>query len=475
MTTTIGKMQWCLKCSKACKLGTSYKCVECKHYQSQHCSAKPQTSADATAVLSNKAATLIQSAARGKQARTLVNTMKQQEAKQAAASSSATDKPKPQSFNFALRTVTSLHGIAWQSAVRAVKMSASGSQGVFFVELDEGKQAGRAALVVKASREIAPEIYTALMAKRCGIDAPRMRIVQRQSTEGIALFKALRAKDPYNVDWKLKAKYLLVMDLLHGDSLWDMAPSQLKALLKKHGAGMMRGLGAMCAFDMLMQYSDRAPFIANNKGNGGNILFDKSNGNVLAMDSGVMCIRIKYAANYATKVATTLRALFKAPHTTLLAGTKKIQNMFAEVMAPITDADALLIQAGVRDWVAKYGATLRTADLMAPKRALEQIPNLLGVDAIRPEFFELMLLLYRRKGELVAEDGKTPSSIEAIIKEAVSNVATRKNGAGAGTATESKSNATSTTNSTAAAAAAAVKQDAAKGIAALDAMYSAIE
>lgn len=64
----------------------------------------------------------------------------------------------------------------WETATRAWT-STEGASGVIFIEVISG------ILVIKGSSRIAEEVYASILARRVGIQAPKMRIIEYTSNE----------------------------------------------------------------------------------------------------------------------------------------------------------------------------------------------------------------------------------------------------------------------------------------------------
>jgi hypothetical protein len=198
-----------------------------------------------------------------------------------------------------------IHNVNWAACV-GVERSDAGSEGILFVELD-----GKKAVCVKSPVKAAAEMYGTMLCQRLSLRCPQMRLVGPRSEEHSLIVNSLKAMDAKRpeverkVHTMLKSSHLLlVVEYVQGVELADKFPphsenwtrgafglpsDKTSGQLNFDGKGVLRFLGAVAAFDMMINNFDRLPCIWDNRGNPGNIMFT-GDGHPNSIDNMVCCI-----------------------------------------------------------------------------------------------------------------------------------------------------------------------------------------
>jgi len=169
-----------------------------------------------------------------------------------------------------------------------------------------------------------------------------MRVVERAASEGSALFDALIALDSSKpaAERKVhqmlsKAPLFLVIEYLPAIELanrfpplsaeWSQQvfganPNGMHVSLNDGGKMVLRFLGSVLAFDMLVNNFDRLPCIWSNAGNPGNIMFS-DNGEPIAIDNMPCCLQAgvesqkQVLEEYMERVKRLARSVAASPDT----------------------------------------------------------------------------------------------------------------------------------------------------------------
>lgn len=222
--------------------------------------------------------------------------------------------PPPYVYHFPHGEVTPvkhLETVNWSTCI-GVQRSDAGSEGVLFVEL-QGKQA----VVVKAPLYVVSEMFGNVLCGRLGVMCPNVRLVASSSPEGKLLVEFLVKADAWRnpeerkVQAMLSARPLfLVIEYVQARDLaswfgpeshaWSKAvfglgPSDSPGLLSHHGKEVLRSLGALVAFDLIINNFDRLPCVWDNKGNASNLMFANASAEPLSIDNMVFCIAPEHA------------------------------------------------------------------------------------------------------------------------------------------------------------------------------------
>ena len=201
-------------------------------------------------------------------------------------------------------------------------------------------------VVVKASSTLGAELYGAVLAKRIGVAAPGMRIINRQSREGTDVLNNMIMKEPRVKDYLSQPLFILmeyVKGVVLGDVILDSgnirneSPDRNKFVYDKFGdpprslhdvgRNNLLQFGRMIGLDFITNNFDRFPVVWNNNGNPGNVMFygnteedgvaEEVANRIVAIDNMTSCIsRSKFKAEYdayADKTSNVLTALFQDP------------------------------------------------------------------------------------------------------------------------------------------------------------------
>jgi len=310
--------------------------------------------------------------------------------------------------------------IDWSKVV-GVQRSSAGSVGVFFVHLKhEGTDR---AVVIKASSDLAGELFSTMLALKLGIPAPFVKVVSRASDEGKALYQ--RCLDvhtnPVEVESVLCKKTILIREYLQGKTLDSIRSEAFRDCinLPLRRESLLRQVGEVAAFDLLLNNIDRMPLAADNRGNPANIMLDCEQGRLIALDNGICSINKENVASYLDKCAGILRSIFVAQEKfpdMADAHTKYLQEVLEGWTGICLGDDSFkYIREGLLDLVSRAGQ-LKTSTLMEMKADLEAFdPDMIGLHTIQDYFLEAMLLLFR---EVPLHD----VSGEEILEKALQNL-----------------------------------------------------
>lgn len=356
----------------------------------------------------------------------------------------ALQTPPPYAYKFPHKDVEPLEDINyvnWATCV-GVERSDAGSEGILFVELD-----GKKAVCVKSPVKAAAEMYGTMLCQRLSLRCPQMRLVGPRSEEHSLIvnsLKALDAKRP-EVERKVHAMLesshlLLVVEYIQGVELADQFPPQSEkwtrgalglpsdktnGQLNSEGKGVLRFLGAVAAFDMIINNFDRLPCIWNNSGNPGNIMFT-GNGHPNSIDNMVCCIPLsneELLSPYLCLIEQVVYAVAAAPdkeHPQFMRIRKFLRDGCVEghgwpgLGAEVGEEGTLEIQRGFIDCVRSvvYGnghneaLTIQELEDFV-QYLLEYLPDnvseseakeehLLGFEAIEPKFFDRVLHAFKQ-------------------------------------------------------------------------------
>jgi predicted protein tyrosine phosphatase len=195
----------------------------------------------------------------------------------------------------------SLFRLPWHRIDR-VCTSSAGSAGVVFCRC-AGKGGG--SFVVKGCGTVAQEMYAAQLARVLGVPAPRTRVLSWPGRPWQLLQEHIKRHlrqqqglehTQRKVLKELDRPHILVMDLLVGAvGLDELSPPEL-GRARANGAApiILRGVGAICALDVLLNNSDRLPLLWDNAGNPANLMLDK--GGIMSSSSSAAAERTPPAA-----------------------------------------------------------------------------------------------------------------------------------------------------------------------------------
>ena len=295
----------------------------------------------------------------------------------------------------------------WSSIINIGK-SVEGTEGVFFVKFPKNF-----VVVVKASSTLGAELYGAVLAKRIGVAAPGMRIINRQSREGTDVLNNMIMKEPRVKDYLSQPLFILmeyVKGVVLGDVILDSgnirneSADRNKFVLDKFGdpprslhdvgRNNLLQFGRMIGLDFITNNFDRFPVVWNNNGNPGNVMFygnmeedgvaEEVANRIVAIDNMTSCIsRSKFKAEYdayADKTSTVLAALFQDP-TSINDAFNRVR-MFLENGVPnggwpglhidIGETGVKIVQEGFLESLAAVG-DMEKNELYNVKEALENL------------------------------------------------------------------------------------------------------
>lgn len=290
-------------------------------------------------------------------------------------------------FNFATASPREdVATIDWSSEVRGVERSEAGAEGVFFVETTKG------AVVLKGSRSMAGECFSALLGLELGIFSPQWRIIATGAGEGTAMVKFLGEADPSGrVTVNLKAQtHVLLKGYLPGVNFGQLKANRAievfgpPGMLSKGGAERCREIGRILALDVLCNNGDRFPLIWENRGNPGNVMLAHGCGQAVSIDSQIQPIDgTSHPAEleaYLARVRELTVALKAAGDASECAAFKSVREKIAEYCGhDLGDRGTLAMQEGFRAAV----ATPRCTALEAWRNAFQELkPAVVGLEGL---------------------------------------------------------------------------------------------
>ncbi|KAL4430099.1 hypothetical protein ABPG74_013546 [Tetrahymena malaccensis] len=249
-------------------------------------------------------------------------------------------------FNYATRPVPSIRKFDWEG-IKAVAISQSGSQGVIFIESDDG------AIVVKGSQDAAVDYFLYKLKRILNVNVPQMRVIRWYDNEFKKIIRNLEKATfcdetlGRRVTSRIDMAYLQIQEYIPGISIQGMGPHRA-ALVFDHITPESRDrlirLGMIIAFDTLINNSDRYPLLWDNEGNPDNIIVkmkttflnkteqlrDPNNltfdyGKFYALDSGLSCVNskseqgLRALSKYYIKLENFLNDLFLDMKSVMLA------------------------------------------------------------------------------------------------------------------------------------------------------------
>jgi len=196
-----------------------------------------------------------------------------------------------------------------------------------------GELPAKQAVCVKAPSKIAAEMFGTMLCDRLRIRCPWMRIFRTDDETGRRMVDGLIAADQRNPknDRKAssmleRAKFVLVIEYLKGFELADKFPSDVEwsnavfglphSTLSANGSEVLRFLGSILVFDILVNNFDRLPCIWDNKGNPGNVMFTGYNSEPIGIDNMVNCFHSdnrEFIDRYLARVGHTVETLANSP------------------------------------------------------------------------------------------------------------------------------------------------------------------
>jgi len=295
--------------------------------------------------------------------------------------------------------------VSWSSAI-GVKSSNEGTSGVFFVEVkDQG------ALVIKGSSTIGADMFSSCLAEYLGIRTPQSRVVSYLNTnEWDPMVQQL---------WKLEATnngdgrgsklskcllrpFLILQEFIPGVQFDQFNTENSKLLLQSH---VLKDIGSLIAFDMLINNWDRLPFIWKNDGNPKNIIFDLNQSLIYGIDNSITSIDITiFSSNfqsYKREVDSALNQIFDNPNKES-TNTKRVRD-FIKLYSGIDigEIGCVQIQLGIIETV-KQASKLQVQEIERMKANVEGelmptmdllgiSPDIVGINKINIQFLSSIL------------------------------------------------------------------------------------
>jgi hypothetical protein len=189
-----------------------------------------------------------------------------------------------------------------------------------------------ACIYLKAGLRIAAEAYAGQMAQHIGIHSPDIEIIERNTQVWEQLQSAIRSFLDGHEDESEAAASLIVFDILSSGRVIACVSGVIgveflsidknmfkKTILEKQWIE----IGALIAFDMITNNSDRFPSpVWENNGNGGNVIFETlaSETRVVGIDHTPVMLKEEERDDYIQNLKNALIDLLKvAPENTLCA------------------------------------------------------------------------------------------------------------------------------------------------------------
>jgi hypothetical protein len=168
--------------------------------------------------------------------------------------------------------------------VKGVERAAGGSEGLFFVD-----HVNSGAIIVKRSKALGSEIFCTLLALRLGVRTPFTRVISSTAKDGLRMLTTLVKKDTLGrvASTLYEQNHLILMQYQAGVAIGSAPHDRLVAALQGDN---LRRIGAIMAFDVLVNNVDRLPLIWDHQGNAGNLMIDDDNEPV-AIDGQLVGLR----------------------------------------------------------------------------------------------------------------------------------------------------------------------------------------
>lgn len=196
--------------------------------------------------------------------------------------------------------------------------SSGGSGGILRVNLKHGP----AGIYLKAGIRVAAEAFAAELAERIDVLTPKMQLMERDTPEWLQTQEAIRSFLDLQADESDAAANMIVFDLIssgrvmasvsaiEGIEFLNLDPSLFK---KSVSETQMKEIGALIAFDMVINNSDRFPSpIWDNSGNGGNVIFETvgSESHFVGIDHTPVMLNVEDRTDYIEKLRNVFVDLF---------------------------------------------------------------------------------------------------------------------------------------------------------------------
>jgi hypothetical protein len=174
--------------------------------------------------------------------------------------------------------------------------------------------------------------------------------------------------------------------------------------LTPQGRQILHDIGELAAFDVLLNNSDRLPFVADNEGNPGNLMFSTTDGSVLSLDNLVVQIdpfkNPDALKSYITTVSHVIKNLIEKPRVPLPA-VKKIETFIhSHSNYKLFSEGCVEIQKGILSFIDSCGS-IELDDIKEIKKTIEEIgTDIVGLSDIGEEYLEIMLQVFKKKGQV---------------------------------------------------------------------------
>ena len=181
---------------------------------------------------------------------------------------------KLRKFNYGIQSIEDLNNINWGKIV-ALEMSDDGSEGVIFVETENG------AFVIKGSSDPAIEYFSYHLLTNLKIKTPQQRILEYSHVDFQTMIIAIdRASyiDPtikQRVRSRLDRPFIMLMEYIPGYSIGNIGTVKTKAAFDPsfpESRDRLIRMGIIIATDCFLNNSDRIPLIWKNEGNSENLI-----------------------------------------------------------------------------------------------------------------------------------------------------------------------------------------------------------
>lgn len=366
------------------------------------------------------------------------------------------------SFDFDSREpLPSLHSpeIDWSTA-EGVQRSEGGSEGVFFIGLPEQR-----AVVLKGSMSLAGELFYSLLARRLGIRVPDFRLVtpvQLEAAEGgrdrgsvlaeTGMSRKLLELDAQHPLYRhvqssgvLRRWYVMLQEFIPGNSLTQLKEEETETVFgtegQLSGAGrtVLRDIGRMIGLDLFCHNTDRLPFIADNRGNPANLMFQRRTKQLVPIDNVASPIRDD--SPLFQRYLTEVQQLLSGSDHQVLKRCRRVRDLIFEHSGFDIDASGVATRdaaaeeeeddsppvveyiIGSKEIRAGFFAFLESLDGVELAEILELCDLLrsggagaTGAERMNPVFFGSLLLLCQHRGVL-PESTKTLQDLVAKVTE----------------------------------------------------------
>lgn len=159
------------------------------------------------------------------------------------------------------------------NSVKSVHRSKSGSLGVYFAVLKNG----RTIALKPPAHSMASEVVASVTAIALGVYTPKFFVLRNNNDYSYDMLECLKAVDPSKA---IVARLFDQAFIIHKEYIRGCIISDLPVYFPKfsfeseEGKQLLQDMGKMLALDIFMNNSDRLPLIWNNQGNAGNVFVE---------------------------------------------------------------------------------------------------------------------------------------------------------------------------------------------------------